>query len=273
VHQFDILIPIFNALPELRTCLESVFKATDPKHRIFLLNDASTDPDMKAFLDGVASRHQSVVVIHSSVNRGFLNNVNAGIDATEHDVVLLNSDTLVAAGWLEGLERALNCRPGVGIVSPLFNDASFLSFPKMHEKNILPAESEFEEYANRLLTLSPRQHPEIPAGIGACMLISRKVLDSIGKLDPAFSPGYFEETDFSLRARAAGFKAVCADDIYVFHHSGKSFGEQTRTRLVKKNQVLLDLIWPDCFDELKRFIGSDPFHLHVKALELNSKPN
>lgn len=264
VSTYDILIPIFNALSDLRACLESVLAFTNPRHRIFLLDDASTDPAVKVFLEEARCLRDSIQVHSLSENVGFLKNVNAGMRRCENnDVILLNSDTVVSEGWLEGLVRAQHSSPNIGIVSPLFTEGSFLSFPSLKGGNDLRDGRPFAERARRLRDTSPCLHPEIPAGIGSCILITQAVIKSIGYFDPAFSPGYWEEIDYSLRAKAAGFKVVCADDVYIFHRGASSFSSVAREALTIRNRKIIDVFWPEIFNELRSFIQSDPFSEHA----------
>lgn len=260
---FDILIPVFNALADLQNCLESVLKFTDSSHQILLLDDASTDVRVADFLRSNSRRSRSVQVRFGSRNVGYLKNVNAGLQLCKNDVILLNSDTVVSEGWLDGLVRAQRSRDNVGIVSPLLTEGAFLSFPHAQGGNRFVEGETFYEMAKRLRDTSPRLYPEIPAAIGSCMLITRKVVESIGYLEVAFSPGYWEEIDYSLRARAAGFKVVCADDVYVYHRGGASFSTADKTALHHRNQRLLDILWPRYFDELRSFVKDDPFHEHA----------
>jgi glycosyltransferase involved in cell wall biosynthesis len=60
------------------------------------------------------------------------------------------------------------------------------------------------------------------------MLIRRSALELVGPFDLIFSPGYGEEVDFSQRCLVAGLKHVLADDVYVLHHGGVSFGERSK---------------------------------------------
>jgi hypothetical protein len=48
-------------------------------------------------------------------------------------------------------------------------------------------------------------------------------MDAIGGFDPAFGLGNFEDLDYSLRARAAGFDCAVAQDVYIHHHGSRTF--------------------------------------------------
>ena len=59
--------------------------------------------------------------------------------------------------------------------------------------------------------------------IGFCLLIRRAVIEAIGLLDERFGVGCFEDDDYCLRAIAAGWRAVIAQDAFVHHFGGRTF--------------------------------------------------
>ena len=59
-------------------------------------------------------------------NRGFVKTANAGLALTTAPYVcVLNSDTLVTAGWLERLVRCAESDPAIMVVNPISNAAVF----------------------------------------------------------------------------------------------------------------------------------------------------
>ena len=96
----DIIIPVYNALDDLKICLDSLKKYTDLElNRVIIINDNSPDPNVKIFLDGL--NYPWLKVVHNSTNKGFSANINLGMSQSEeNDVVLLNSDTVLTSNWL-----------------------------------------------------------------------------------------------------------------------------------------------------------------------------
>jgi hypothetical protein len=95
-----------------------------------------------------------------------------------------------------------------------------------HPVRDLPRHLSVDEAARRVAAGSLRLRPQIPTGVGHCLLIRRTVLDLIGPFDETFAPGYGEEVDFCQRAVAHGFRHVAADDVFTFHQGGASFGRR-----------------------------------------------
>ena len=75
-----------------------------------------------------------------------------------------------------------------------------------------------------------------------CVALRRDVLDRVGMLDETFGLGFYEDDDYCMRARHAGYKLVCAEDVFVYHRGGGSFdriGNETR-KMMKENRRKLE---------------------------------
>ncbi|MBZ0252230.1 MAG: glycosyltransferase family 2 protein, partial [Candidatus Methylomirabilis sp.] len=116
---YDILIPIYNAYDHVKRCVESVLRHTEPRHTVYLLDDASPDARILPLLEEFAKADARVKVLPSDRNGGFIRNVNRGFRLSRRSVVILNSDTEVTPHWLERLDRCRESGPEVAVVSPL----------------------------------------------------------------------------------------------------------------------------------------------------------
>ena len=121
--------------------------------------------------------------------------------------MIVNSDTVVPAAWLERLRAAAHSDGLVATASTLTNHGTILSVPDRTVPSPLPPPGlSITEADARIARASPRLHPRIPTGVGHCLYIRRAALELVGDFDEAFSPGYGEEVDFCqrcTRARAA----------------------------------------------------------------------
>lgn len=259
-NAYDILIPVYNAYEHLARCIDSVLRNTPGNHSVYLLDDCSPDPRVLPLLRSYGKADARVRVVEAPKNMGFIRNVNRGYAMSRNDVVILNSDTEVTAGWLEKMDRCRRARPDVGMVCPLSNNATILSVPVMNEPNALPEGMDPEGFGRLLAEVSPRACPEIPTGVGFCMLVTRETLDAVGFFDTAYGLGYGEENDLCQRARAAGRKVVCCDDAYVHHYGEASFtGVDRIDERRAANERLLDRRWPNYRKDVYAFCCANPF--------------
>lgn len=258
-NTYDILIPIYNAFEHLQRCIDSILLHTKGNHAIYLLDDCSTDHRVLPLLRSYEDADARVHVIESAENRGFIHNVNRGFELSQNDVVILNSDTEVTEGWLDRMDRCLHSRPDIGIVCPLSNNATILSVPVMNKPNLLPEGIDPQRFGSLIAEVSTREYPELPTGVGFCMLVSRDTLNLTGFFDPAFGMGYGEENDFCQRARVAGKKIVCCDDAYVYHYGEASFNGMERISEKRmENERLLQSRWPHYIKDVYSFCCRNP---------------
>lgn len=223
-----VCIPVYGAPELFAECLTSVLAHTPRNVRVLIADDASPDPAIGTFvksLEGVLAHE--VYYLRQAQNRGFPGNVNTAFDAAAPaDVVVLNSDCVVAEGWLDGLRRAAHSDTLVATASALTNHGTILSVPERNRPRAgIPQDQDLAEAAGAVLAQALRIYPHLPTAVGHCMYVCRRALDLVGGFDLTFSPGYGEEVDFSQRCLLHGLVHVAADDVFVLHHAGGSFAE------------------------------------------------
>src|SRR6185295_6847297 len=111
----SIIMVSYNAAAELRRCLDSLHAAPpSAAHEIVVVDNGSRDASVE-----VARRYPDVTLVESPVNRGFAAANNQGIRRSSGvTILLLNSDTVVPAGAVDGLLQELRRHPDATIVGP-----------------------------------------------------------------------------------------------------------------------------------------------------------
>ncbi len=242
----DIIVPVYNGYEDLQRCIPSIKKHTDlVKHRLVLINDCSPDERIRPYLDSFADEH--TLVLHNERNLGFSGNVNKGMALSQdRDVLLLNADTVVTAGWLDKIVACAYRDESIATVTPLSNSATLCSVPVMCQDNPLPEGLTIDEYAALIERCSLRRYPRITVAVGFCMFIKRCVIDDIGGFDAeTFGRGYGEENDFCNRAEQAGYHHVMCDDTFVYHKGTASFDTAEKQALLDAHTAILEERYPE----------------------------
>lgn len=220
-----VAVPVFDAYDDVVRCLQSVLAHTPHDAAVLVLDDGSTDPRMRELPERLGEAPHLVVVLRSATNRGFVRTMNEAFAvAGRRDVVVLNSDVVVGPHWLERLRDAAYSDTRIATATPLSNHGTILSVPHRNRPSELPAGLTVDAAALAVAEASQRLRPRVPTCVGHCVYVRRMALDVVGAFDETFSPGYGEEVDFSQRCVQGGFAHVCADDVFVYHRGGSSFG-------------------------------------------------
>jgi GT2 family glycosyltransferase/glycosyltransferase involved in cell wall biosynthesis len=265
----NVIVPVYRGLQQTRRCLESVMSAQcETPHALIAIDDASPEPAISDFLRSLAGEGRIRLVTHAQ-NLGFVASVNEGmrLDA-DRDVILLNSDTEVADGWLDRLAACARREPLAGTVTPFSNNATICSYPRPHLSNPLPQAMGTAELDRLFASANAQRSVDIPTAVGFCMYITAACRARIGLFDEeAFGKGYGEEVDFCLRATKAGLRNVLAADVFVFHEGEVSFGEGSTARK-QAAQAIVDARHPEFQPMLRDFLDRDPVRALRRSVDL-----
>lgn len=230
----SILIPTRNGLEVLRPCIESIEKSSYPGMiEVLIIDNDSNDPATLHYLDQLESTPSvspnithRIIPYSGRFNYAAIN--NHGVEQCRGDVVvLLNNDTAVITGdWLEELV-SLAIRPDVGCVGPklLYGDGTLqhaglitgIGGSAGHAFKGEPGE--WRGYFNRAMVAQ-----EMSGVTGACLAIRRDTYQQVGGLDASTFPVAFNDVDFCLRVRAAGYRNIYTPHAKLYHFESKSRG-------------------------------------------------
>ncbi|MFM8237958.1 MAG: glycosyltransferase [Actinomycetota bacterium] len=229
----SVVVPVYRDVDDVRRCLESVVRHA-PELRtpfeLLVIDDDTPEPAVREYLDDFAARRFAfpVRLLRNERNLGFVGTMNRGLRETVGDVVMLNADTVVTAGWLDRLAD-LAAGPDVATVTPVTNHGSICTLPD----SVIAAfalhgtEPRIDECAGFVRDHALGLAPEVITGVGFCMYTTRLALDRGGLLDEAaFGRGYGEEVDFCLRVTRMGMRHLVDDGTFIYHRGGGSFGDE-----------------------------------------------
>jgi GT2 family glycosyltransferase len=226
-HSLLVVILNFNGIADTLECLASLRAQTLHDVDILVVDNASQHSQAAQ----IAAAFPEVEVIALPVNEGWAGGNNVGLrlalERGHGHVCLLNNDTLLDNDALEALLDASDRLEGRAMVMPAVR---FYDRPDNWQLRPDPA--------------SPGPSPDLVAlnfAFGVCLLLPAGLLREIGLLDERFFL-QLEETDYHLRAAAAGYGSFCALHARITHKESASFGGRVtegKTYYEVRNTLLL----------------------------------
>ncbi len=219
VNKTSIIILSYNSLEYTKLCIESI-RMTIPEYvrEIIVVDNASEDESVKWLRE-----QDDIILIENKENKGFPAGCNQGIQASSPytDIFLLNNDTILPENALFWLRMGLYDKEENGMTGSISNCArDQMAEGVENQKDLLL----FAERTN-----VPMKYPyeKRLSLIGFALLIKRAVVDRVGLLDERFSPGNYEDNDYSLRVITAGFRNILCKNSFIVHFGNVSFRKNT----------------------------------------------
>ena len=227
----SICIVNWNTHEFLDHALQSIQKTvTDLSCEILVVDNASEDGSQKM----VAQKYPDVTLIANTENRGFAAANNQALEKASGEwVFFLNPDTELLPHCVTRLLHYLKTHPDVGMVAPkLLNtdgtvQRSVRRFPNfktaLYRYTFLKKIGLFalDEAQNKMDDFDFNTQRSVEQPAGAALLISKKLLDQVGWMDPSFFL-FYEEVDLCYRVKKRGYDIVYLPYAELIHHSGKA---------------------------------------------------
>lgn len=216
----SVVVITYNNLVCTKLCLESLLANTEyPNYEVIIVDNASDDGTV-AYLQGITQYQPHVVAVFNDRNLGFAPANNQGLAIANGDImVLLNNDTIVPPGWLTSLVGHLEDR-AIGLLGPVTNRIG----NEAEIETVYQTYGEFLRFARDYTRRHADELFDIRTLCMYCLAMRREVFERLGPLDEQYEVGMLEDDDYSMRAHAANYRVVCAEDVFVHHFGQASFG-------------------------------------------------
>ncbi len=213
-----IVILNWNGLVDTLECLRSIKKITYPNFKIVVVDNGSKDKEAEVIRKTFG---HLVDVIREEENIGFAAGCNVGIcwglRLGARYILLLNNDTIVDPNFLTELINISESDPRIGIVGP---KVRFYERPEL----IYSAGGKVNLWTGSTPNIGFNEHDDgrfdnidnVDYIIGCAFLIKREAIETVGLLHEKYF-AYYEEAEWCLKTRKAGFKVVYVPKSKIWH--------------------------------------------------------
>jgi len=254
----SIIILNWNGVEDTIECLESLKKITYPNYEVILVDNGSEGNDVEVLTERFGDY---IHLIENDKNYGFTGGNNIGIryalgNSSPDYFLLLNSDTVVAREFLTEMVKVAEDNPRSGIAGSktyFYNDPNrfWVLWDNVDMRwgkvsHVGAREIDQGQYDDI------REVDHVP---GSCFLVKRKVIQSVGLLDESYF-SYWEDLDYCIRARKAGYKIVYVPKAKIWHRVSKKsafhwyYRGRNYFRFIKKHAT-----WREYWGFLLYFFG------------------
>ena len=256
----SIVVPTRNALAHLRACMESVLmKSSYDNFEVIVIDNQSSVPLVLDYLEKLTKRPRVRVFRYDkSFNYSAINNFAAGV-ANGEVLCLLNNDTeVITPGWLEEMLGHL-VQPGVGVVgAKLFYGDGRVQHAGdtvgpggcAHHLHAL-IERDAPGYCSRAILAQ-----DLSAVTAACLMTWRWLFQDLNGLDAINLPVSYNDVDYCLRVREAGYRVLWTPYAELYHHESVSRGKDNsreRQERSRREAIYMRNRW-------KHVMRHDPFY-------------
>lgn len=228
----------FNNMAVTADLLISLKKNSYKNIEVIVVDNASAESPREA----IVALYPEVVFIQSEQNLGFAGGNNIGIKRAKGELIfLVNNDTELPDGCIEGLIDVFHLHADAGAVSPKFH---FFYTPGIIE---YAGRGKVNIFSGRNKTVGRDEKDvgqynaivETYYAHGGGMMVPRYVIDKAGLLPEQYFL-YYEELDWCERIRDQGFKIYCQQKALILHKESSTTGNESpfRTYYVTRNRIL-----------------------------------
>lgn len=238
----------YNSSDNTVKLLESLKNQTDKNFDVLVV-DNNSNPDQKTLLKNYRTEETNIVFIENDQNLGYSGGNNTGIRRALQSgavwVLLLNNDTWVKDDFISRLKANLEGKEG--IIGLAIDEGGSIAYAGKIEwlKPTLKHVSSITYQVSREKDLNTNYllHNTGLYAIGGAMAIHKSVFDRIGFLDEKYFL-YFEDADYSVRARKVGVPIEFLPEIKVGHSvsaSTKKLGSPMLLRYHYRNALYFNI--------------------------------
>jgi hypothetical protein len=214
----SVIVLSLNGEDVIRECLDTLRLNDYPNFEMMVVNNGSTDRTPEI----VANEYPDVQLVNLPENRGYAGGMNEGIKACAGDIIVpLNDDTILTPTVVREIVEPLRGDPAIGIVGCkiLYPDRATIQ----HAGGVIGPDGSTEHIGYQEEDRGQHDVERDVDYVTGCMIaIRRELFEQLGLYDDRYFPTYYEEVEFAVRARRAGYRIVYAPRALLYHIESKT---------------------------------------------------
>ena len=247
-----VIIANWNGLDDTIECLESLKKISYQNYEVIVVDNGSRGNDVET----LQCRFSDYIhLIKNDRNLGYAGGINVGISYVQGKykpdfLLFLNNDTVVAVDFLTRMVESAMADNSIGIVGTGVYDLANA------QKGIIVKIRMFETRISFIginqINALRSNNLNREAVDGCCLLIRNDVIERIGYLDESYFC-YWEDLDFYVRTKEAGYKIVCTPAAKIRHKASQTskkisglacyYYNRNKLRFMKKHATKWEYGW------------------------------
>lgn len=245
-----VVILNWNNPGDTLACLQSIAALDYPLLTTIVVDNGSSDDSAER----IRAAYSDVLIVETGANLGYAGGNNVGIHHAlavgAEAICILNNDVTVEPGFLALLLDALQEQPEAGIVTPLVAERAGNSdqvWALGSTVNWRTAAVNRNHAGDLVERWRNRPSFEVDVASGAAMLVRHDVFDRVGLMDEGFFL-YFEEVDWSLAVRKAGYRILAVPASVVWHKVSATLGTTSPVidyYMLRNHLRLIGRRWPE----------------------------
>jgi len=213
----SIIVPNWNGGEKIIRCLESITKLDYPKFEVIVIDNNSLDGSNRE-IKKKFGKFKNFKIIENKENVGNTEGLNQGFRLSNYSLILtLDNDVILDKNMLKELVKIILNDKKIGIVAPklyFYKKSNFFNSTG-YSVNLITGKTSIRGFNKKDVGQFDKQE-EVDYVQDGVLLVKKEVLDKVKLMDNAFFV-YYEDTDFCLRVRKAGYKIVYVPSAKAWH--------------------------------------------------------
>lgn len=214
----SVIIPVYNRLEDIKKCIQSIRRSTMRNVEIIVVDNCSTE-DVKGYVNRLAVQDPAICCVGLDRNLMAAGGRNAGIKMAKGKYLLfVDSDNIVAPDMIEILVNVMEQNETIGMIGPImlyYRKPDMIWFAG-NEINMITSKTTYWNHNRNLSTLTRTGIYETHH-IPNLMMVRKSVQQEVGLFDESYYIMY-EEADYAMRVRNAGYKIMVCRDAITYHN-------------------------------------------------------